>query len=434
MSLPDNRTDAPRRPRLLRQLSLRLWWAVVAAVVLVTLLLGGLWRMHWQHERAQREQDWAPRAAREWVVRDAAGQELGRGSWHPQRGPQGLDIWVPLNDGRTLQLTLPRPPRPPRLPGSRPDPFGPLQSPGGFIALLLALAVAVAVGAYPVVRRLTQRLEALQQGVDRWGAGQLDTRLPVQGDDEVAFLAERFNAAADQVQALLASHKTLLANASHELRSPLARIRMGLSLLELGPAVQAQQREIERSIEELDALIDEILLASRLDLTDPNDAVALGPMEEVDLLGLVAEECARSGAQLDVTPEVLPALLHGHGKLLRRLVRNLLENANRHGHTDEGAAQVQLQLERANRPDGIAAVAPSGWQLTVSDRGAGVPDALKARIFEPFFRLPGASERAGGVGLGLALVRSIARHHGGTVRCQNRAGGGAQFVVWLPHQ
>src|SRR5690606_24405097 len=97
------------------------------------------------------------------------------------------------------------------------------------------VAVAVALGAYPIVRRLTQRIESVQRGVVRWGEGDLSVRVPVQGSDEIAFLAERFNVAAERVQTLVRSHKSLLANASHELRSPLARIRMGLELM---PQVQ----------------------------------------------------------------------------------------------------------------------------------------------------------------------------------------------------
>ena len=117
------------------------------------------------------------------------------------------------------------------------------------------------------------------------------------------YLAARFNAAAERVQTLLQSHKALLANASHELRSPLTRIRMGLALVGSDPAHQAQRAEIARNIDELDQLIDEILLASRLDLSDPSNPAALGPEEEVDLLGLAAEECARAEVELEVAPQ-----------------------------------------------------------------------------------------------------------------------------------
>ena len=271
--------------------------------------------------------------------------------------------------------------------------------------------------------------------MERWGDGDLSTRLPVQGQDEVAFLAERFNAAAERVQTLVKSHKSLLANASHELRSPLARIRMGLELLGRD-GVSAQQRsEMARSIDELDQLIDEILLASRLDLRDASDASTLGPTEEVDLVGLAAEECARTGADLEIAPGTSPVLVQGHAKLLRRVLRNLLENARRYGRaagtSDAVGSEADVRLRLAVEP-GAGQHAARTAVLWVEDRGPGVPAALRERIFEAFYRLPGASEREGGVGLGLSLVKTIVERHGGRVHCEDRPGGGARFVVSLP--
>jgi signal transduction histidine kinase len=242
-------------------------------------------------------------------------------------------------------------------------------------------------------------------------------------------LAKRFNHAAQRVQtlvqsheALLASQKSLLANASHELRSPLTRIRMGLELL--GPsATPAFRDEISRNISELDQLIEEILLASRLDAREAD----LGTIESVDLIGLAAEECARVNAELEVHTDAAPnsatpgnateLSVQGVAKLLRRAVRNLLENARRHG-----AGDISLNLSQTSE----FAV------IRVCDRGPGVPPELQKRIFEPFYRLPGATERDGGVGLGLALVKSIARRHDGRAFCENRPGGGACFVIELP--
>jgi signal transduction histidine kinase len=269
-----------------------------------------------------------------------------------------------------------------------------------------------------VVRRLTQRLEGLQRGVQRWGEGDLSVRVPVQGDDEVADLSERFNAAAERIEGLMASQKSLLANASHELRSPLARIRMGLELMH-APAAEpdalARSRaEILRNMAELDQLIDEILLASRLDAKEAD----IGTVEAVDLVGLCAEECARVGARLDVPQGMAQLEVPGVAKLLRRMVRNLLENARRYGAA-ASTDHIALRLHEA----------PGSVVLSVSDRGPGVPEAWRQRIFEPFFRLPGASEHVGGVGLGLALVKSIAERHGGTVECCTPVEGGALFVV-----
>jgi two-component system, OmpR family, sensor kinase len=422
------------RLRLHQHLYLRIWLAMVAAIVVITLLLGWMWRMHWAHERAQRPD-------REVVVRSAQGEVIGQAPARLVRVPgQPPEYRVTLDDGQTLSLQLPRLPRPPGMRNDRAptEPFQYLQSAWGFVSLLLGVALVVALAAYPFVRRLTQRLEALQRGVERWGEGDLAVRLPVQGRDEVAFLAQRFNTAADRVQAVLASHKTLLANASHELRSPLARIRMGLELLARAGAgdtanVEQQRLEIARSIGELDALIDEILLASRLDAKGVGEAGPWEATEEVDLLGLAAEEAARTGATLEVDEGIAPVLLQGQAKWLRRLLRNLLENARRHGLRGGDPASIVLTLSRVGQGSSPAGGAvQTGWQVTVSDHGPGVPEAYRERIFEPFFRLPGASERDGGVGLGLALVKTIAQRHGGQVRCESHPGGGAQFVVFLP--
>ena len=414
------------KSRLGQKLYLRIWLAIVAAVAVLTLVVGSLWQAALDRDREERD----ARMAREIVVRNGAGEVVGEAPAQAIRVPgEGLEFQVEMKDGQTLYIQLPRPNR---MPGSavvpRRSPLGG-QSAIGFVWLIALVGLAVAAGAYPIVRRLTKRLEGLQRGVERWGQGDLSTRLPVSGQDEVAFLAERFNAAAERVQTLMLSHKTLLANASHELRSPLARIRMGLALMDQqDPAQAAQRAELARNISELDQLIDEILLASRLDLRDANEASALGPTEEVDLVGLAAEECARTGAELDVQENISPVLVQGYPKLLRRLLRNLLENARRYGQQGEGSATgpaVRLA---------IAAVSGSARrvQVAVEDHGPGVPAELRERIFEPFYRLPGSSESVGGVGLGLALVRSIALRHQGKVWCEDRPGGGARFLVELP--
>jgi signal transduction histidine kinase len=242
-----------------------------------------------------------------------------------------------------------------------------------------------------VVRRLTRRLEHLQRSVDALGSGQLSTRVAIDGHDEVASLAGSFNRSAARIEALVEAQRNLLANASHELRSPLARMRMAVELLQerAPPDVRA---ELVRNMAELDQLVDEILLASRL------DAGAEIAIETVDLTGLVAEECAHFDAHLEADA----VSLQGNPRLLRRMVRNLLENARRHG----GDTPIVVRL----------AIDPgSTIRLDVIDQGPGVPESERQAIFAPFYRLPGASEREGGVGLGLSLVRQIAAAHGGTV-------------------
>jgi signal transduction histidine kinase len=420
MYLPNNKTDcmptnsAPSRSLHL-PLYVRIWLAVVLAVAVLTLLAGWIMRVT------------AEPPLREVIVRNAAGETVGQGQAR-LRPPDGLPVEAPpvqhpdmphppghfgtgpefmvrMHDGELMHIHLPRPPR---SFWSRP--------PYGFFWTLGLVGLAVALGTYPIVRRLTRRLEQLQKGVEQWGTGNLSARVAEQGHDEVAFLAQRFNHAAEQVEQLVTSHKSLLANASHELRSPLTRIRMGLELMGSHPS-PAMKEEISRSVGELDQLIDEILLASRLDAKEAD----LGTIESVDLTGLASEECARFDARLDLGEQPQSLVVPGVAKLLRRMLRNLLENARRYGTSD-----IEVQLTPVTHAH------KAFVRLCVADRGPGVPVDLRERIFEPFYRLPGASEREGGMGLGLSLVRSIVQRHGGQVHCEDRAGGGACFVVLLP--
>ena len=135
--------------------------------------------------------------------------------------------------------------------------------------------------------------------------------------------ATSFNSAAEKIETLVESHKLLLANASHELRTPLSRIRLGVELLLQGDGAPDRREALKQDIDELDTLIDEILLMSRLDADTGAER-----FEEVDLLALVAEECARyENCELDGTA----VQILGEPFLLRRLTRNLLDNAHKHG-------------------------------------------------------------------------------------------------------
>jgi signal transduction histidine kinase len=278
----------------------------------------------------------------------------------------------------------------------------------GLLLALCLLLVVTAAGSYPVVRRVTRRLERLQAQVEALGAGELRARVKVEGNDEVAELARSFNRAAERIERLVGAQKSVLANVSHELRTPLARMRMTLELLP-GEERPELRHRLAKDIAELDELISELLLASRLDAHE-----ATVHVEDADLLALAAEESA--GMNVDVSGE--PARLQGDSRLLRRLLRNLLQNAQRHAPGTPAEVTVQSVAE------GVA-------RMIVADRGPGVPESERERIFEPFYRLPGSRSGGEGVGLGLALVRQIARMHGGDARCLAREGGGSAFVVDL---
>jgi signal transduction histidine kinase len=308
------------------------------------------------------------------------------GGW--LRTAAGPAVSIPLPDGRWLVVRM-----------------SPRHRPSGLsiAAFLGAIALAVALGAWPIVRRLTRRLERLQNGVESLGAGDLAARVKVEGRDEVARLAQSFNQAAARIENLVGAHKLLLANASHELRTPLTRIRLGLELVEAQPERKA---ELEKDIAELDQLVDEILLVSRLDAADQLDV-----REDIDLAALAAEECARYD---DCSAEGKPVTVRGDPMLLRRMIRNLVENADLHGKPP-----IEVRVERR----GDQAV------LRVSDRGSVIAEEARERLFSPFYRIPGRSGSKG-TGLGLALVRQIARRHGGDVGYEPAQG--SCFAVTLP--
>lgn len=315
-----------------------------------------------------------------------------RGSLHGRgrRMPRIPGITLELEDGRWLRVT--------------PRPGGPRgRSPLAASALLL---VAIGAGAYGVSRGITRRLERLQRGVDRLGEGRLSERVEVEGNDEVADLARAFNRAADRIEQLVETRRRLLASASHELRTPLARLRVAVELLAEAPR-EDLRAEAERNVAELDELIEDLLLAARLEAAGP------ARTREVELLPLLREEAERFAARV----EGEPVRLRGDPTALRRLLRNLLENAARHG-----APPIDVEL----------ATTDEQVRIRVADAGPGVPESEREAIFEAFYRPAGHSESLhGGVGLGLALVREVARHHGGDARCLPRDGGGTLFEVTL---
>ena len=301
-------------------------------------------------------------------------------------------LTLPLDDGRAVVVDL-RKDRQPLF---------------GLLIILGSVALGIGIASYPFVRRLTGRLERLQEGVEQVGGGDLSTRVKVEGRDEVAALAGSFNRTAERIQSLVDSQRLLLANASHELRTPLARIRMGIEML-VRDNDSKHGEALKADIAELDILIDELLTLTRLESDK-----GVGHAEAVDLLALAAEECARYEAcQL----EGQPCTIEGDRHLLQRLIRNLLDNSRIHG-----TAPAILNVG----PNASGTI-----ELWVEDAGAGLPESLVEQVFEPFVRGKGAQNRPGS-GLGLPLVRHIAEAHRGAAEAVRFADGKYWIRVLLP--
>jgi signal transduction histidine kinase len=412
----------------------RLFWKVyltlLASLVAVAVLIGALWgivgeNMHerWGALRIQLsdkiipERDSPPGAIAAATRR--FGEDIGADiSVYDAEGAlsasRGEPIALAASEGARMGE------RPPILRFDLPDGravLARLRAPGPsprlhILFFVLIVAGGVALAAFPITARLTRRLEGLRSGVERWGAGALSLRVDGAGDDEVAVVARTFNAAAARVEELLTSQKALLANASHELRSPLARLRIAIELWLHEPNRQ-MQAEIVRNLGEIDQLVEEILLASRLD----HAGVATASAARVDLLGLAAEEAAHFAASVAGMPDgAEPVEIHGEAALLRRLMRNLLENAAKHGRPP-----IEVAVTRC----------ADKARIIVCDHGPGIAPAERERVFEPFYRPAGRAESSGGWGLGLSLVRQIAERHGGAAFCDAEPGGGSRFVVEL---
>ncbi|MFJ6216894.1 sensor histidine kinase [Streptomyces sp. NPDC092296] len=288
----------------------------------------------------------------------------------------------------------------------------------------------VVVVARAVTGRALRPVERIREGMAEVSASELHRRVPVPPDgDEITRLALTTNQTLDRLEEAVARQQRFVADASHELRSPVANLRTGLEVALAHPS-RTHWPEVARdalaNTERLHRLIDDLLVLARLDATAPAPDAAdvkltAVDLAAVDLAAVVRAECAGRGgpgARLRLSGGE-PVPVAGDRGQLRRLVRNLLDNAERHARSE---IRVAVSADGAGRA-----------RLVVADDGPGIPAAERQRVFERFTRLDDARARDdGGSGLGLAIVREIAVRHGGTVEADAAEGGGARLTVLLP--
>ena len=270
------------------------------------------------------------------------------------------------------------------------------------------LCLAAVGGVWLTVGRTLRPVEQLRAGAEDVTAADPARRLPVPAaEDEVRRLAETLNGMLDRLEAGGARQRAFVADAAHELRSPLAAVRTTLEVALVHPDPDGAEPALRTALEEtvrMGRLVNDLLLLARLDAAAPPPAAA------VDLADVVREVAA--GAEL----HVVPALVLGDRDALGRVVRNLVENAARHA-----AATVRVT------------VTADPVELVVEDDGPGIPAAERERVFDRFHRLDSPRSRdAGGAGLGLAIVRELVTSMGGTVVAEASPAGGARLRVRLP--
>ncbi len=288
---------------------------------------------------------------------------------------------------------------------------------------LLGLSL-IGLTVYLLVRQLEQRLSVLEGAATRIAAGNLETRVPDVGTDSVGRLAAAFNGMARHLQRLLAVQREMVSAVAHELRTPVARLRFGLEMSAEAQTDEARRKYLEGmdgDIDDLDALVDEMLVYSRLERGSPTLH-----FQQVDLGALVDQvigELAPLRADVGVSRGECTTAADGscwaeaEPQYLRRALSNLITNAMRHA---ESRVQVSFTI------DGQTV------RLEVDDDGPGVPEADWEKVFTPFLRLDDSRTRAsGGHGLGLSIVRRIIYWHGGRSQLGHSDLGGARFsLVW----
>lgn len=305
-------------------------------------------------------------------------------------------------------------------------------SPAKHLLLLVGVLAIVGLAVRPLAKRISRPVAHLTEATRRFGAGDLshrivapgcrpgDAPMPPRRADELGDLMRAWNEMADRIETLVKGHRELLANVSHELRSPLARMRVALELLPKTVDSETRLADVEQDIAELDRLIDDVLTASRLEATGlpshPEPASVASIFEQLKNKAshdpLLAGKELRFAAPAEIT-------LTADAALLKRALWNLVENAAKYGATP-------IVVEAESRDGRVL--------LSVRDHGAGVPAGERVNVFAPFARVdkartPDAAGRQG-FGLGLTIARRVAEAHGGAIRLEGEPAN--RFVLDLP--
>jgi len=272
----------------------------------------------------------------------------------------------------------------------------------------LVSSLAVALMAVIVIRLETRSLRTLAAASERFGRGEAVAQLPETGPSEAVAVTRAFNTMQERLSLFLKDRLRLLASISHDLRTPLTTLRLKAEFIE----DEAMREDIVATLDELTVICEATLAFTRAEATtEPTATIDLGA-----LIGDVAEEFRLGGGAVTVSGAA-PLPYPCRPVALKRALRNLIENAIRYG----------------GRADVTAASDAGGVRITIDDSGPGLPEGRIEEAFQPFVRIePSRNAETGGIGLGLAIARSIIRAHGGTLALTNRPEGGLRAEIRLP--
>lgn len=445
-----------------------LWFWLAMALVSLTLILSSMW----SESRSSREHDEAmdrtmtPLVAESFAeVYDRQGksgfEELvarGRGTfpWHPylfdRKGHEVLDRAVPSPVVQAMQLAL-------MSQATEIVRRDGLRCVGQFVrtdsgkpyVLVLEMNLGGRIGGPPlpslvkmlqfflvlliigliclwITRHITSPVIEMRSATNQLARGNLSARVGpsvLTRKDELADLGKDFNHMAEQIELLMTLQRRLIADISHELRSPLARlsVALGLARRSANPETDASLNRIEREAERLNELIGGLLDLARMESRTETLDTEMVDLQE--LIGSVADDAAfeaRSRNRGVCVLSTFSCSRKGNSQLLRSAIENVVRNAV--NYTPEGTNVELSLLSSLEEPQAI---------VRVRDHGPGVPESALETIFEPFFRVDDARDRvSGGAGLGLSITERVIRAHGGSVRAHNHPEGGLVLELMLP--
>lgn len=285
---------------------------------------------------------------------------------------------------------------------------------------VLIAIVIIGLVSYALAKVLSRRIRLLRSAAQVISAGNLTARVTITGSDEISALAKDFNLMAERINEMMASQRQLVSDVSHELRSPLARLRIALGLAERAEDPSLSLMRIEKEADELERLVTDLLSLARIE--SGQSKMDRQPVPMCELLKNIVSDANYEGK--DHRRSVLlescdEATVMGDPVLLHAAIENVVRNAL--SYTPEGSSVV-IRLQRHERE----------LAITIDDQGPGVPEDALARLFEPFSRVAESRDRhSGGYGLGLAITGRTLLAHGGKAVAENRPAGGLRVILTL---
>jgi signal transduction histidine kinase len=330
---------------------------------------------------------------RAWVRRQASGLMLGNSKGHHfirMAHAGGQLTFVAPRDGHRAELA-------------------------GWFLVGMAMAMATILGAaYLFIRKTLYPLRTLKSGVDDLGAGKLDHRIPEIGSSELRDLSRAFNAMAQRLNRLIKSKEQLLLDVSHELRSPITRLKVQLEFIDDRDA----RESLRCDLAEMEAMVTALLESARM--RHAAAALNLKAVNIGELIGLLGADFKDRPPGIVFGPLTSEPVQADPGKL-RVVLRNLLDNALKHTPEDGQPVEISMNLQ------------PDCLEISIKDRGEGIPDSALPHLFEPFFRPSvSRSRQTGGFGLGLSLCKAIVDAHGGSIDLVSKLGQGTRVTVSIP--